>query len=97
MLYIIITIFFLIWAIFVIRKGHLSWHSIFSIYVVAILITDYSDEVFDYWLNFFDLPAHLLDNPLADQYLGLTLSDGVIFLSLLLCFATIPHLINGRG
>lgn len=88
MLYIIITIFFLIWTIFVIRKGHLSWHSIFSIYIVAIFLTDYSDEMFDYWLNLYDLPAHLLHNPLADQYLGLTLSDGVIFplIAIVFCY-----------
>ncbi len=79
MLYIVITVFFLVWAIFVIRKGHLSWHSIFSIYIVALIVTDYGDELLDFWLNLYDLPAHLLHDPLADQYLGLTFSDGVIF------------------
>jgi hypothetical protein len=79
-------IFFLIWAILVIRKGHLSWYSICSIYVAAVYITDYVDEVFDYWLNIYDLPAHLLHNSLADQYLGLVLSDGVIFPLIVIVF-----------
>lgn len=43
---------------------------------------------FAYWLNLYDLPAHLLQNPQSDKFLGLCLSDAVIFplLSIIFCY-----------
>lgn len=79
LLYIIVTIFFLIWASILIRKGHISWHSVISISLVALYISDICDESFDHFFNFYDLPARLLHNPYSDQYLGLVFSDAVIF------------------
>lgn len=93
MLYIITLIFFLIWLIYIIRKGHISWHALVSIYVVTFFIVDIGDVSFDYWVNFYDLPVHLLNNPDADHYLGIVLSDGIIFplIAIIFCYYSVRY------
>ena len=88
MLYIITSIFFLIWAIWIIRKGRLSWHTVVSIYAVVVFATDWGDVPFDYWFNFYDLPIHLLENIDTGHYLAIALSDGVIFplIAIIFCY-----------
>lgn len=86
--YIVVMAFFLFWAILVVRRGHLSWHSVVSIYVVAQPVVDLGDELFDYFFDRYDLPTHLLQNRLSDQYLGLYISDAVIFplIAIVFCY-----------
>lgn len=79
MLFLITTFVFLIWAVYVIRKGHLSAHTVFAIYTISLVVADYGDATCDYWLDFYDLPTHLLIDTDAGEHLGLILSDGVIF------------------
>jgi hypothetical protein len=65
-----------------------------SIYVVALLITDFGDVPFDYWFNFYDLPVRLLHNPDADHYLGIVFSDGWIFplMAIVFCYYCVKYL-----
>lgn len=86
-------IFFLLWAILVIRKGRLSWHAIISIYVTTLFIVDLGDVSFDHWFNFYDLPAHLLKNQHADHYLGIVFSDGMIFplIAIIFCYYSVHY------
>lgn len=90
LLFIITTVFFLLWSIWVIRKGKLSWHAVIGIYVATLFVVDFGDVPFDYWFNFYDLPAHLLNNPDSDYYLGIVFSDGMIFplFTIIFCYYT---------
>lgn len=88
MLYSILIFVFFIWSIWAIRKAHMSWHTIIGIYVVTLFIVDLGDVSFDYWFNFYDLPAKLLKNPASDHYLGIVFSDGILFPLLAIIFCS---------
>lgn len=91
MLYIITLIFFLIWSIFVIYKGRMSWHAVITIYVISVFISDYGDVPFEFWFNFYDLQVHLLNNLDVGRYLGIILSDGLIFpfIAIIFCYYSV--------
>lgn len=88
MLYLVLLILFLGWSVYVIRKENMSWHTVISIYVVTLFAVDYGDVPFDFWFDFYDLPVHLLNNLDVGHYLGIILSDGIIFplIAIIFCY-----------
>jgi hypothetical protein len=88
MLFLLVMIIFLIWAIYVIRKGRVNWHAVLSIYFVTLFVADYGDVPCDHWFNFYDLPVHLLIRLDEGQYLGIVFSDGLTFplMAIVFCY-----------
>ncbi len=93
MLYLVTLVIFLIWAIYVIRKGCMTWHTILSIYFVTVFVVDFGDVPCGYWFHFYDLEVHLLSNLDVGHYLGIIFSDGLIFplIAIVFCYYTARH------
>jgi len=89
----IVLALFLIWSIYVVRKGHLTLHTLFGVYAVTLFLVDYGDVSFDFWLNLYDLPVHLLNNLDIGGYLGIILSDGIIFplVAIVFCYYSVRY------
>ncbi|MPM38164.1 hypothetical protein SDC9_84791 [bioreactor metagenome] len=92
MIYVVTMVFFLLWSIWAIRKGCLSWHTIINLYMVTLLIVDVGDVSFDHWFNFYDIPTYLLNNP-YDLYMGIIFSDGMIFplIAIVFCYYSVRY------
>lgn len=86
-------IFFLAWSIYVIRKSGMSWHTVISIYVITLFVVDFGDVPFDFWFNFYDMPVHLLTNLDFGHYLGIVISDGLIFplIAIVFCYYSVQY------
>jgi hypothetical protein len=78
MLYIFNLIFFLIWAIYVTRKGKLSRHAIVNLYVFTLFIVDIPEVIFNQLMGLYKFPTHLLADPVQDNLLGIVLGDSFI-------------------
>lgn len=80
--------FFLLWTVWVIRKGPLSWHTVLGIYFITLFVTDIGDVPFDHLFNLYDLHLQMSAGPDAEEYLALILSDGMIFplIAIVFCY-----------
>ncbi|HEX9059296.1 MAG TPA: hypothetical protein VF941_03880 [Clostridia bacterium] len=93
MFYIITSIFFVVWAVLIIKKIDMSLHSIISIYVVTVFLVDWGDVFFYKWVNFYDIPAKIFRNIDVGNYLGIMFSDGIIFpaSAIIFCYYSIRY------
>ncbi|TXC92696.1 hypothetical protein FS935_00345 [Metabacillus litoralis] len=77
MLFIIHIIILTIWFMRVVKKGEYTWGTILTAFFVFVLIVDIGEMIFNFLLNFYKFPAHLLSDFNKDNQLGVLLADVV--------------------
>ncbi|HYE82564.1 MAG TPA: hypothetical protein VEG39_10435 [Clostridia bacterium] len=77
--YVFILAVFITWAVVLIRKSQLSWHSIITIYAITVFTADMLEVTFSLLLGFYKFLTHLSANPFFENEFGIVLTDTMIF------------------
>ncbi len=78
MLYIVLFVLFLLWAVLLMRKSRMSWHSLAAAYAIAFYCAAHAEVVFNELLDLYRFPARLVQDPVYDNILGMIFSDVLI-------------------
>jgi len=78
MLFIIHIILLTIWCIRIVKKGEYTWGTLLSAFFVFVILVDLAEILFNFLLEYYKFPAHLLSDFHQDNQLGVILADVVI-------------------
>lgn len=86
MLYITMLAVISVWMVVLIRRSHLSWHSIVAGYAIGDFSADLVEVSFNLLLGLYKFPTHLLSDPIFDNELGIIFADTLILPFTLIIF-----------
>lgn len=78
MLYIVQSIVFLIWLVYIIKKEKYPAHAMITTYLFFVMVTDIPEITFNQLLEFYKFPTHLFADNIKDNQMGIVFSDGII-------------------
>jgi hypothetical protein len=69
-------------------KRFLTWHTVFNLYCIAVVITDVVDISLNWYLNRYRLQVNLLADRSVDSELAVIVSDALIlpFIAIIFCY-----------
>ncbi|SDO23070.1 hypothetical protein SAMN04487897_11056 [Paenibacillus sp. yr247] len=93
MLYILQIGLMLVWVGWLLKSKRLSWSSFVNIYVLALLVVDFTEIILNLLLDLYKFPTHLLSDPVRDNFLGILFTDSIILplTAVLFCYHVKNH------
>ncbi len=88
MAYLILSALLLAWFFLIKIYGKLSWHSVFIVVFISLIITDIPDIILSYILRLFSLHLNLFADPAVDMRNPILISDLLILplMTIIFCY-----------